>query len=84
MSELRLAPLSKIRMVMMVSRMTTRQAWLSLIISNGFLPCTVGADQDGDDLIKEAVDESALCDRTSVPASLIPNNGKKCDRCKYQ
>ena len=40
---------------------------------------TVAADQDGDDLIKEgeAVDESALCDRTSVPASLIPNNGKK-------
>ena len=47
---------------------------------------TVAADQDGDDLIKEgeAVDESALCDRTSVPASLIPNNGKKCDCCKYQ
>ena len=34
MSELRLAPLSKIRMVMM----TTRQTWLLLSISNGFLP----------------------------------------------
>ena len=35
MSELRLAPLSKIRMMMM---MVSRQTWLLLSISNGFLP----------------------------------------------